>query len=145
MRLYWRSLAKSSQTCTSLWCTGHCPVPRQAHRQTRCSRESPRTPQLKFTGLFGEPIASKPTVGCAIGAQSMGNAWPEPTVTRQHRTVRCAPDSVRFAKWTEGSTVSFTKEGKKSCTVHVRWCTGLSGAPTNRKQKLPTKWRSKGS
>jgi hypothetical protein len=77
------------------------------------------------TGLSGEP-----TVGSAIGVQSTGNAWLEPTVTRPHRTVRCAPDSVWCAKWTEGSMVGFVKEGKKSCTVHVWWCTGLSGAPT---------------
>ena len=55
-----------------------------------------------------------------------------------HQTVRCA-------KGTEGSTVGFVREGKKSSTVHVRWCIGLSGAPTNRRQELPTKWRSNGS
>jgi hypothetical protein len=40
--------------------------------------------------------------------------------------------------------VGFATEGKKSGTVHVRWCTGLSGAPTDRRQELPTKWRSNG-
>jgi hypothetical protein len=78
-------------------------------------------------------------------ARSTGDSWPEPTVTRPHRTVRCAPDSARCAKGTEGSTVGFAKGVKKSCTVHVRWCTGLFGAPTDRRQELPTKWRSSGS
>jgi hypothetical protein len=99
----------------------------------------------KIHRLSGEPIAFTPTVGSVINVQSMGDAWPEPAVTRLHRTVRCAPDSVRCAKGTKGSTVSFAKEGNKSCTIHVRWCTGLSGAPTDRRQELPTKWRFNGS
>jgi hypothetical protein len=41
-----------------------------------------------------------------------------------------APDTVRCAKGTAAATVAFAKQGKKLCTVHVRWCTGLSGAPT---------------
>jgi hypothetical protein len=74
MKLDWRSLAKSSQTCTSLWCTGQCPVPRLAQRRTRCSRESPRAPQLKFTGLSDEPTAPAPTVGSAINRQRVARA-----------------------------------------------------------------------
>jgi hypothetical protein len=116
-----------------------------AQRWTRCSRESPRALWLKFTILSGEPTPPAPTVGIAINAQSTGDAWPEPTFTRSYRTVRCAPDSVRCAKWIEGSTVGFAKEGKKSCNVHVRWCTGLSDAPMDRRQELPTKWRSNNS
>jgi hypothetical protein len=64
-------------------------------------------------------------------ARSTGDAWPEPTVTKPHRTVRCA-------KWTEGSTAGFAKEGKNSCTIHVQWCTGLSDAPKDKgKNCLP--------
>jgi hypothetical protein len=113
-------------------------VPWLAQRRTHYCQKSLRMLRLKFTGLSGEPTTSEPTVGSAIDAQSTGDAWPEPMVTRPHRTVRCAPDIVRCAKWTEGSTIGFTKEGKKSCTVHVRWCTGLSSAPTDRRQELPT-------
>jgi hypothetical protein len=93
------------------------------------------------TGLSGEPIAPTPTVGSTIN----GRHVTEPTVTRPHRTVWCAPDSVRCAKGTEGSTVGFARKGNKSGTVHVRWCIALSGAPTDRRQELPTKWRSNGS
>jgi hypothetical protein len=32
-------------------------------------------------------------------AQSAGDTWPAPTVGRGHRTVWCAPDSVRCAIW----------------------------------------------
>jgi hypothetical protein len=85
-------------------------VLRLAQRRTRCSQESPRSLRLKFTGLSSKPTTLAPTVGSVIDTQSTGDAWPEPTVTRPHRTVRCA-------KWTEGTTVGFAKEGKKSCTV----------------------------
>jgi hypothetical protein len=58
-------------------------------------------------------------------ARSAGDAWPEPMVTRPHQTVQCA-------KGTEGSTVGFTIKGNKSSTR-------MSGAPTGRRQELPTK------
>jgi hypothetical protein len=143
----WNNQYCTSCKCTRhcLVCTGHCLVPRLAQRWTRCSRESPRTLWLKFTRLSSEPTVSTPTVGSAISAQWTGDAWPEPTVTRPHRNVRCAPDSVLCAKGTAGSTVSFAKQGKKSSSVHVRWCAGLSSAPTDRRQELPTKWNSNGS
>jgi hypothetical protein len=44
-------------------------------------------------------------------AQSAGDAWPEPTVSWSHRTVRCA-------KRTEGATVGFTRKGRRSGTGH---------------------------
>jgi hypothetical protein len=69
MRLDRRSLAKYNKSCTSLRCTGQCPVPRLAQWWTRCSRESPRTPWPKFTRLSGEPTAPAPTVSKAINGQ----------------------------------------------------------------------------
>jgi hypothetical protein len=51
-----------------------------------------------------------PTVGRAIRARHVA----EPTVGRGHRTVRCAPDSVRCANGSKAPTVGFAKEGKKS-------------------------------
>ena len=47
------------------------------------------------TGLSGEPSASVPTVGSAISAQSTGDAWLEPTVTREHRTMSGVPSRPR--------------------------------------------------
>jgi hypothetical protein len=35
--------------------------------------------------------------------------------------------------------------GHRTSTVHVRWCPGLSGAPPDRKQGLPSKRNSNGS
>jgi hypothetical protein len=51
-----------------------------------------------------------PTVGHVIRARRVV----EPTVRRGHRTVRCAPDSVRCANGSESPMVGFAKEGKKS-------------------------------
>jgi hypothetical protein len=129
-------------------CTGQCPVPRLAQRRTRCSRELPRTSWLKTTRLSGGApncTVSQQRSLQRSAARLADDTWPEPTGTRPHRTIRCAPDNVRCAKGTEGSTVDFTREGKKSSTVHVRWCTRLAGAPIDRRQELPTKWRSNGS
>jgi hypothetical protein len=51
-----------------------------------------------------------PTVGRVIRARRVA----EPTVRRGHRTVRCAPDSVRCANGSKSLMVGFAKEGKKS-------------------------------
>jgi hypothetical protein len=69
-----------------------------------------------------------PTVGCAIYARHVA----EPTVGRGHQTVRCANGSKE-------PTVDFAKEGKKSAPDSVRWCTGLSGAPGDKRQELPSR------
>jgi hypothetical protein len=39
-----------------------------------------------------------------------------PTVGRRHRTVRCAPDSVRCANCHESATVDYTKIGRRSAS-----------------------------
>jgi hypothetical protein len=78
---------------------------------------------LKFTGLSDAPKVSAPTVDSAISAQSTGDAWPEPTVTRPHRTVRCALDIVRCAQGTAATMVGFAKQGKN----HALFMSG--GAP----------------
>jgi hypothetical protein len=50
-------LAKFSQTSTSMWCTGQCPVPRLARRRTRRSWEKMKVSRLKINGLSGAPTA----------------------------------------------------------------------------------------
>jgi hypothetical protein len=60
-------------------------------------------------------------------AKSAGNAWPAPTVGRGHRTVRCAPDSVRCAKCHKSATVGCARLGRESRTRHEQWLSG--GAP----------------
>jgi hypothetical protein len=137
-------LAKTSQDAPACGAPD-CPMPRLTRRRTHRSREK----------ADGAAAKNHRTVRCApdypvshqrprqrSASRSAGDMWAEPMVTRTHRTVWCAPDSVRCAKGTKGSTVGFARRGKKSGTVHVRRCTGLSGAPTGRRQQLPTKWRS---
>jgi hypothetical protein len=60
-------------------------------------------------------------------AQSAGDAWPGPTVTWLHETVRCAPDNVRCAKGTDGSMVGFARKGRRSGTGRGLFMSG--GAP----------------
>jgi hypothetical protein len=146
MKWHWRSLSKSSQTCTSLWCNGQC-IGWSSSELVALGKSS-RALRLKFTGLSGgapDCLVSQQRPRQRSTARSAGDAWREPTVTRPHRTVRCALDSVWCAKGTKGSTVGFARKEKESGTVHVRWCTGLTGASTGRRQELPTKWRSNSS
>jgi hypothetical protein len=60
-----------------------------------------------------------PTVGYAICARHVA----EPTVGRGHRTIRCAPDSVRCANGSQAPTVGFARKGKKSAPDSVRQAT----------------------
>jgi hypothetical protein len=66
------------------------------------------------TGLSGEPTVVSATVGRAIRGRHVA----APTVSWVHRTVRCAPDSVRCAMWSKGATVDSARIGRKSCTGH---------------------------
>jgi hypothetical protein len=82
-----------------------------------------------------------PTVGRAICAGHVA----EPTARRGHRTVRCAPDmsGAPMALWL--LTVGFAVKGKKSGTGHCPVCTGLSGAPEDTRQELPSQIALNGS
>jgi hypothetical protein len=93
------------------------------HWTVRCAPDCPVSQQ-----------SAGPTVGRVIRARRVV----EPTVRRGHRTVRCAPDNVRCANCSGFPTVGFAKEVKKSAPDSVRWCTGLSGAPGDRRQELPS-------
>jgi hypothetical protein len=126
---------------------------------TRCTTIIHRTVRW-CTGLSGESSAanSSPS-GKAKGRRgynsrdcSMSQQSTTPTVGRAifarhvdcsngqlvHRTVRCAPDSVRCANQPRGATVGYAKFGRRSrtgpSTGPVRWRTGLSGAPLDRRQ-----------
>jgi hypothetical protein len=86
------------------------------HRTVRCAPDCP---------------VSQRSVGPTVGRLIRARRVAEPTVGRGHRTVRCANGS-------KAPTVGFAKEGKKSAPDSVRWCTGLSGAPSDRRQELPS-------
>jgi hypothetical protein len=95
--------------------------------RTGCSRVSSAVYDYKSPDCPVSQQSAGPTVGRVIRARRVA----EPTVRRGHRTVRCANGS-------ESPTVDFAKEGKKSAPDNVRWCTGLSGAPGDRRQELPS-------
>ena len=75
------------------------------------------------TELSGEPTATSATEA----AQSAGDAWPAPMVGRGHRTVWCAPNSVRCANCYESATVVCARIGRRSRTGYEQWLSG--GAP----------------
>jgi hypothetical protein len=72
------------------------------------------------------PVSQRPPKQRSA-AKSVGDAWPAPTVGRGHRTVRCAPDSVRCANQPEVATVGCARDGRKSRTGHEQLLSG--GAP----------------
>jgi hypothetical protein len=79
-------------------------------RRTCCSREVINGVRLKFTGLSGEP-----TVGRVIRAGHVA----EPTASRGHRTVRCAPDSVRCANGSKAANGRLRQIKKE---IHTGQC-----------------------
>jgi hypothetical protein len=100
------------------------------HRTVRCAPDCPVIQR-----------SAGPTVGCAICAGHVA----EPTARWRHRTVRCAPDMSGAPTAPRLPMVGFVIEGKKSGTGQCPVCTGLSGAPPDRKKVLPSKWDSNGS
>jgi hypothetical protein len=48
----------ANKTCTSLRCTGQCPVPTLAHPTNMPLSRKRSAPQLKFTGVSDEPSAN---------------------------------------------------------------------------------------
>ena len=96
LKMRWLCSAKVSSVWvhrTVRWCTGQCPVCQAGscelgalgNKLTAYDYNSPDYPMNQRS--------AGPTVGCAICARHVA----EPTVGRGHRTVRCAPDSVRCA------------------------------------------------
>jgi hypothetical protein len=112
---------------TVRWCTGQCPVRQAGVCQLAALGTSTAAYDYNSPDCPVSQQSAGPTVGRIIRARRVA----EPTVRRGHRTVRCANGS-------EPPTVGFAKEGKKSASDSVRWCTGLSGAPGDRRQELPS-------
>jgi hypothetical protein len=62
-----------------------------------------------------------------LAMQSAGDAWPTPTVGRGHRTVQCAPDSVRCAIRPGAATVIYARKRRRSAPDRLQLLSG--GAP----------------
>jgi hypothetical protein len=135
---------------TVRWCTGlsgesSAPAPKYISDKLIVLGKSPRTLRLKFTGLSGESEPPEPTVTSAISGRCVARAngrlgTPDCSVCtgqclmhqRDHRpNGRMRQIRKGIEHWT--------------ATGPVRWCTGLSGAPLDRRQDLPSKLISNGS
>jgi hypothetical protein len=102
----------------------------------RCSYNSPNCPVC--TRLSGEPMAPALTVSSAISGRRV--AWANGNLVAPDCPVRQGDRGLN------GRLRQKRKEIEhRTRTVHVRWCTGLSGAPPDRRQELPSKWNSNGS
>jgi hypothetical protein len=138
----WRSLAKASQTCTSLWCTGQCPMPRLAPRRIDRSRENAE----------GSVAIIHRIVRCASRAPgqrsttwSIGDTWLSQR-SKGHNGLSDVPldyPVCHGGRWLQRSA-SLEKEGNHTLFT-VRWCTRLSGTPTDWRQLEPSKWNSNNS
>jgi hypothetical protein len=93
------------------------------HRTVRCAPDCPVSQR-----------SSGPTVGRAICVGHMA----EPTARRRHRTIRCAPDMSSVPTALRLPTVDCATFGRKSGTGQCPVCTGLSGAPVDRRQDQPS-------
>jgi hypothetical protein len=93
------------------------------HRTVRCAPDCPVRQR-----------SAGPTVGRAIRAGHVA----EPMARRGHRTVRCAPDMSGAPTALRLPTVNCAIYGRKSGTGQCPVCTGLSGAPVDRRQDQPS-------
>jgi hypothetical protein len=101
------------------------------HRTIRCALDSPVSQRRP-----------RPTVGSAINERHVA----EPTVTPD--CLVCTRQCLvhQGDRRSNGRLRQKRKQiGHRTGTVHVRWCTGLSGAPPDRRQELPSKWNFNGS
>ena len=111
------------------WCTGQCQV-----RQAGSGELAALGKELTAYG-YNSPDCP---VSQRSAARSARDTWPSQRLvggtglSGVHRTVSGAPTTPRLP------TVGFAKEEKKSAPDSVRWCTGLSGAPGDRRQDLPS-------
>ena len=100
------------------------------HRTVRCAPDCPVSQR-----------SAGPTVGRGICARHVAG----PTVGRGHRTVRCAPDMSGAPTAPRSATVGSAILGRKSGTGQCPVCTGLSGAPDDRRQDRPSRFALNGS
>jgi hypothetical protein len=128
---------------TVQWCTG-------LSSESSAANSSPSGKAKRRRGYNSPdyPVSQRspaPTVSHAIFVRHMDCS----NGRLVHRTIRCASDSVRCANQPRGATVGYIKSGRRSrtgpSTGSVRWRTGLSGAPLDRREGWPSKFVSNGS
>jgi hypothetical protein len=116
-----KSAKKPKKRAVSQRLVAHRTVLSGVHRTVRCG-----------TGQSAQRGHRQALSGCSTG---LSGGAPD----SRHRTVRCAPDrrqrsdpTVDCYRRQRSADVACTGH----CTVVVRWCTGLSGAPDDRKLQL---------
>jgi hypothetical protein len=102
---------------TVRWCTGQCSVRQAGSSNLDALGNSSATYDYNSPDCPVSQRSAGPTVSCAICERHVA----EPTVGKEHRTVRCAPDSVRCANGSQAPTVGLARKGKKSAPDSV-WC-----------------------
>jgi hypothetical protein len=128
---------------TVQWCTGlfggapDCPVSRQ--RRTRRSREKKKAMWLWFTGLSGESTAP------AANGRPRDQRATRGSHQRSVRHIRQCPMRQLTRRTNDRLCPVWKEIEHRTATVVVRWRTGLSGAPLDRRQELPSKLVSNGS
>jgi hypothetical protein len=118
------------------------------HRTVRCPGWPRRRTLRSRKFIEGAAAKINQTVRCApdcpvsqrrlrqrLTAQLADDAWPEPTVSWSHRTVRCANK-------TDGATIDFARKGRRSSTRQALFMSGgapdyLVRHPTEGKNCLP--------
>jgi hypothetical protein len=83
------------------------------------------------------PVSQR-SAGSTVGRAICAGHVAEPTARRRHWTVRCAPDMSGAPTALRLPTVDGAIYGKKSGTGQCPVCTGLSGAPVDRRQDQPS-------
>jgi hypothetical protein len=134
------ALARAAKTLLSLehrtvrWCTGQCPVRQAGSSELAALGNSPAVYGYNSPDCPVSQRSAGPTVVRVICAGHVA----EPTARRRHRTVRCAPDmsGAPTALWPP--TVDCDVYGKILGTGQCPVCTGLSGAPVDRRQDQPS-------
>jgi hypothetical protein len=158
-------LAKFSQISISLWCTrlfGGVPDCSVVHRtmsgaqagptmNSSLSEKSEGTSAKIHRTVWCAPDCTvsqrhpRPTVGSAISGRRMARANGQLDTPDYPVCTGQCPVRQRDRR-SNGRLCPIRKEiGHRTTIVHVRWCTGLSGAPPDRRQELPSNWISNGS
>jgi hypothetical protein len=129
-----KELAEYSQIQLRSGCTG---LSGGAPDSVRCARTSLGEQSALGTRRRRTAINHRTIRWCTglSGEPSVGRANGRPRMTRGRANgLMGAPDSVRCANGSKSSMVGYARIGKQSAPDSVRWCTGLYGAPPDRRQ-----------
>jgi hypothetical protein len=139
-----RLLSGLQRRCTAkihrtVRCAPDCPVGRSQANSSLSGIHRRRTAIIHRTVRCApDCLVSQRSAGPTVGRAIYAGQVAEPTARRGHRSVRCALDmsGAPTALWLP--TVDCAIYGRKSGTGQCPVCTGLSGAPVDRRQDQPS-------